>query len=541
MLLYRKLFQLRFEIRYAYDRVLNRFFHDSRNIPYRLNSFDCMRLLQSCRDIQQLKVTHGLIITNCYQQNPLLAAKLVSCYMDKGASVNDARLVFECTKERDVLLWNVMIQAYGTVGPHGEAVSLFQQMRTCIKPNIYTFPFVLKACAAMGDGRKTKEIHADILKAGIQDNVFVCNSLISAYSRCSEIKAACKVFDRIFARDIISWNSMIMGYAQNDCWKEALMLFHRMLTEFPGKPDLITMLSILPACGRLAALQQGLWIHTYLIKNQLEIDMVLGSALIMMYSKCGCLQVARRVFEMIPKRNVVLWNSIIGSYGFHGGAWEALELFSQMLETGVAPDDVTFVYVLSACSHAGCLARAWHYFDMMQNHFGILPTEEHCACVVDMLGRAGKLEEAMSFIRGMSLEPGLEVWGALLGACRIHNKIDLAEAAAKELFVLESTDAGRYVLLANIYAAARRWEDVAKVRRVMREGKVRKPLGCSMIEIERQTHAFGSYDQTHPLLNSIYAMLGWLEQNMKELHSPIAPNGVLQNVEGEVEDEYSAS
>ncbi|CAN6463923.1 unnamed protein product [Victoria cruziana] len=537
MLLYRKLFQLRFEVRYAYNGVPNRIFHDSRNLSYRLSSFDCMHLLQSCRNIQQLKVTHALVITNGYQQNPLLAAKLVSCYLEKGTSADDGRLVFECSKQRDVLLWNVIIKAYGIAGPYGEAISLFRKMRTCIKPNIYTFPFVLKACAAMGDGRKTREIHADIVKTGIEDNIFVRNSLISAYSRCREIKSASQVFDGSLARDIISWNSMIMGYTRNGCWKEALMLFCRMPSEFLGKPDLVTLLTILPACGQTGALQQGLWIHTYLIKNQLEIDMVLGSALIMMYSRCGCIQDARRVFDKIPERNVILWNSIIGSYGFHGSAQDALVLFSQMLETGVAPDDVTFVYVLSSCSHAGRLARAWHYFDMMQNHFGIVPTEEHCACMVDMLGRAGRLEEAMNFIRGMSLEPGREVWGALLGACRIHNRIDLAEAAADELFALDNADAGRYTLLANIYAAGGRWEDVVKVRRVMREGKVRKPLGCSMIEIEHQTHTFGSCDRTHPLLNGIHTMLGWLDQNMKELDSAAVRNAM----ELEVEDECLAS
>lgn len=496
---------------------LRSFCTTSRRRRLHRNSYDYTRLLQDCESAQILKTIHAQIIICGLPQNPFLAAKLVSKYAD-FRRIEDASQVFDCVSERDVLLWNVVVRGYANLGPFEKALDVYQQMLysgAC--PNRYTFPFVLKACAALGDGRKGQAIHGHAFRAGFELDLFVGNALVAFYAKCGDIEIARKLFDEIPERDLVSWNSMIAGYSQNNCLHEGLMLFHKMLRGSAGNaPDRVTLVTLLPVCAQLAAIQEGMWIHSYIIKLGMQVDVVLGSGLVGMYARCGHLDIARDIFDRIPNRNIVVWNAIIGGYGMHGHADQALELFAQMVEEGVRPDDISVLCIISACSHGGMVDKGLEIFERM-GEYGVERNVGHYACVVDLLGRAGRLDEAFAFIQSMPMDGGKNVWGALLGACRIHNNIELAEEAAQRLFVLDPANAGRYVLLAKMYEDAGQCEDAARVRKMMKERRVRKPLGCSEIEVDRVVHTFGVEDESHPMTGQIFDTLERLEMVIEEM------------------------
>ncbi|XP_068646743.1 pentatricopeptide repeat-containing protein At5g48910-like [Aristolochia californica] len=479
-----------------------------------VDSCDYSRLLRHCKSLKGLEKIHAQIIVTGLQQNPFLASKLVSQYAEH-LGMGIARKVFEAVRERDVLLWNVVIRGYADKGPFVEAIKVYHHMRSSgICPNRYTFPFVLKACAAIG-GRKGKEIHGHIMRAGLWSDLFVANALVALYAKCRDIQKARRLFDEICDKDLVSWNSMIAGYSQNEQMNEALELFHQMVGEDSRiMPDRVTLVTVLPVCAHLAAIQEGMWIHLYIIKSGIEIDVALGSGLVGTYAKCGRLETACLLFAKIAERNVVVWNMMIGGFGMHGHAAEAVEMFFQMVETGVCPDDISFVTVISACSHAGMVDRGLEFFKMMER-FSVERTAVHYSCVVDLLGRAGRLTEAFEFIEKMPVRPGKDAWGALLGACRIHGKIELAELAAERLFVLDPDNAGRYVALAKMYEDAGRMEDVARVRKLMRERRIKKQHGCSTIEVDCVLHIFGVDDDSHPMAKTIYDTLEHIEMEMK--------------------------
>ncbi|KAG9442839.1 hypothetical protein H6P81_018693 [Aristolochia fimbriata] len=482
---------------------------------YYVDSCEYTRLLLHCKSLSGLKKIHARIIVNGCEHNPFLASKFVGRYAEHG-SMDNARKVFEVVPERDVLLWNVVIRGYAERGPFAEAIKVYHRMRSSgIHPNRYTYPFVLKACAAVG-GRKGQEIHGHIFRAGLWSDLFVANALVALYAKCGDIVRARRLFDEIPDKDLVSWNSMIAGYSQNELTSEALELFHQMVVgeECRIMPDRVTLVTVLPVCAHLAAIQEGLWIHTHIIKSGMEIDVALGSGLVGTYAKCGRLSTARTLFAKIPQRNVVVWNMMIGGFGMHGHATEAIEMFLEMVGAGVRPDDISFVTLLSACSHAGMVDEGLELFKTMETH-GVERTPVHYACLVDLLARAGRLADALDLIEKMPVKAGKDAWGALLGACRIHGNLELAELAAEKLFVLDPDNAGRYVALAKMYEDAGRMEDVARVRKKMRERRIKKQHGCSMIEVDCVLHTFGVDDDSHPMAQSIYDTLEHLEMEME--------------------------
>ncbi|KAJ4966073.1 hypothetical protein NE237_017922 [Protea cynaroides] len=481
--------------------------------PFR-DSYEYSRLLQRYGGTKGLQVIHAQIITGGYGQNPFLAAKLVSQYAERGElSMGDARKVFDCVCERDILLWNVVIQGYAKSGPFGEALNMYDQMRTRgILTNRYTFPFVLKACAASGVGNKGRVIHGHVVKVGLELDLFVENALVAFYAKCKEIKISHRVFDEIQDKDLVSWNSMIAGYMQNGCANETLIILHQLLQDDTvGMPDHATLVSALPACAQAASIRDGIWIHSYIIKTGMKVDAALGSGLVAVYAHCGCLDTARELFDRLPERNIVVWNVMIRCYGMHGHAHEAIDMFSRMVETGVKPDGISFVSVLSACSHVGLIDEAWKLFYKMGD-YGVGKNDEHYACMVDLLGRAGYLDEAVKFIENMPVEAGKDAYGALLGACRIHSNIELGEEVAEKLFVLDPDNAGRYIILAKMYEDAGRWEDAARLRKVIRVKTIKKPLGYSAIALDNVVHTFGVEDESHPMTSQIFDTLERLEK-----------------------------
>eukprot|EP01018_Ginkgo_biloba_P037432 Gb_29874 [translate_table: standard] len=479
-----------------------RFFYDLRQShtlqiqleekPIWVSNTNCVphaSLLQACISIKTLKQIHAHMLITGLEQDVYLGTKLVNSYAKCG-SLKNARLVFDRIHQRNAYLWTMMIRGYAMNGPYGETILLYYLMQQAgIEPNNFTFSFVLKACASLSALQEGKEIHCHVLITGFETNVYVGTALIDMYAKCRSVENARQVFDRMSRRDVVSWNAMIAGYAQNGHAYEPLTLFHQMEMG-DAKPDLLTMASVLQACAHLGALKQGKYIHDYINKNGLESDVFVGTALIDMYAKCGSVGFARQVFDKMHERDVASWSAMIAGYGMHGHGEDALELFSQMRQRGVKPDHITFVCVLSACSHAGLVDEGWKWFECMRRDYCITPRSEHYACMVDLLGRAGRLNEAEDFIQKMPLKPDADVWGALLGACRIHGNIQLGERVAERLFNLKPKKVGYYTLLSNIYASAGRWDDVAKVRTMIKDKGLKKAPGSSFIEVNNRVHAF---------------------------------------------------
>lgn len=308
----------------------------------------------------------------------------------------------------------------------------------------------------------------------------------------------------------------LQGYTESGHGEEALALFAEM-RQAAMKPDRSAFASIVRACSGLVALEQGKQIHVDIIKGAFRSDMILQNALIDMYAKCGIMEDANRVFCKMSERNLISWTTTIVAYGRHGHGKEALQLFQQMQKVHMNPNDITFVGVLSACSHAGLVDDGWHYFDSMIRDHGITPRMEHYGCMVDLLGRNGHLQEACDFISRMPIKPSAAVWGALLSACRVHCNLDIGKCAAEHLFELEAQNAGTYIALSSIYAASGMLHDASKVRLMMKNRGLRKEPGCSWINIKDTVHAFVQGDQSHPQMQEIYAVLDGLVQKMKEV------------------------
>ncbi|KAL5702412.1 hypothetical protein ACHQM5_027634 [Ranunculus cassubicifolius] len=482
------------------------------------DSYEYTRLLQRCMSIKTLKEIHSQIISSGYIQNQFLAAKLVSQYVEYSASnMDDARRVFDCVLERDILLWNVIIRGYVNKGPLSEALSIFEQMQwNGVCANKYTYPYVLKACAVMGVKVKGQLIHSHLVKAGLEFDLFVGNALVTFYAKCHEIEISQKVFDEMLVKDIVSWNSMIAAYAQNGCPNEALKLFHQMLQDVTHcGPDHATFVSLLPACAQEAALKEGMWIHCYVVKSGMILNVALTSGLIAMYGNCGRFGVSWDLFSRSQEKNIAVWNAMIRCYGMNGLTNDALELFYKMIDSGIQPDGISFISVLSACGHGGLIDKGWELFGNMRD-YGVERWEEHYACMIDLLGRAGQLDEALTLFKSMPMERGKSVYGALLGVCRLHNNLQLAEEVAERLFILDPQNAGRYILLAKMYEDAGKLTDAARLRKTMKEKHVKKPLGSSVIEVDSMLHIFGAEDKSHPLKGKICDTLGQLEKVMED-------------------------
>eukprot|EP01018_Ginkgo_biloba_P003474 Gb_25271 [translate_table: standard] len=499
-------------------------------------------VLQACAHLgamQQGELIHGYIIRSGFELHVYVGNSLVAMYAKCG-SIQTARQLFDNMPKRDLVSWCSMIAGYAQNGHASEALTLLHQMQLAgMKPNAVTMVSVLSVCAHLGTLQQGKSIHGYIIRRGFELDVSVGNSLIAMYGKCGSVEIARKLFDKMSIKNVVSWNAMIAADSQNGHTNEALTLFHQM--QLAGvKPDSFTMVSVLPACSHLGALQQGKIIHAYIIRSQFELDVVC-TALIDMYVKCGSVQNARKLFDRMSKRDVILWSAMIAGYGMNGLGEEALQLFYQMQQTGTNPNDITFICVLSACSHAGLVDEGWQFFDSMTQKYSIIPKVEHYACMVDLLGRTGRLDEAQEFVQKMPLQPAAGVWGALLGACRIHGNIELGKHVAEHLFELDPENAGYYVLLSNIYAAASRWDDVTKVRIMMKERGLKKTPGCSWIEVNKRVHVFLVGNRSHPQSEKIFATLDTLATLMKDAGYVPDTNFVLHDVEEEVKEHLLGS
>ncbi|XP_077220140.1 tetratricopeptide repeat (TPR)-like superfamily protein [Tasmannia lanceolata] len=486
---------------------------------------------------------------NLYE-NSFVGSALVDMYCNCGR-VERARRVFDGILDWRIGLWNAMIAGYAQNGHDKEALRLFIEMEEVagLNPNPTTMASILPACVRCEDFSRKEDIHGYVVKRGFEGDRYVQNALMDMYSRVRKLEISQKIFDRMEDRDLVSCNTMITGYTINDRHEDALSLLNKMQRikeeehdngeEVLYRPNSITLMTVLPSCAALAALAKGKEIHAYAIRHELLSEVRVGSALVDMYAKCGCLTLSRKVFDRMPTRNAITWNVLIMAYGMHGDGEEALRLFREMVSTEEAkPSDVTFIAIFAGCSHSGLVSQGLELFYKMKDDHGVEPTPDHYACVVDLLGRSGQLEEAYRLITTMPPSPNQAgAWSSLLGACRIHNNVKLGEIAADHLLRLEPKAASHYVLLSNIYASAGLWEKAMEVRKNMKEMGVRKEPGCSWIEFGDEVHKFVAGDSSHAQSEELQVLLERLSERMRKEGYVPDTSCVLHNI-GEEEKEY---
>lgn len=503
------------------------------------NKITYVILLNACVNSAALhwgKEIHSRVAKAGFTSDIGVQNALISMYSRCG-SIKDARLVFDKMVRKDVISWTAMIGGLAKSGFGAEALTVYQEMQQAgVEPNRVTYTSILNACSSPAALEWGRRIHQQVVEAGLATDAHVGNTLVNMYSMCGSVKDARQVFDRMIQRDIVAYNAMIGGYAAHNLGKEALKLFDR-LQEEGLKPDKVTYINMLNACANSGSLEWAREIHTLVRKGGFFSDTSVGNALVSTYAKCGSFSDASIVFEKMTKRNVISWNAIIGGSAQHGRGQDALQLFERMKMEGVKPDIVTFVSLLSACSHAGLLEEGRRYFCSMSQDFAIIPTIEHYGCMVDLLGRAGQLDEAEALIKTMPFQANTRIWGALLGACRIHGNVPVAERAAESSLKLDLDNAVVYVALSHMYAAAGMWDSAAKLRKLMEQRGVTKEPGRSWIQVGDKLHYFVAEDRSHPQSEKIYAELDRLTHAMKMKGYVPDTRSVMHDVdEGEKEN-----
>lgn len=518
------------------------------------NNFTFPFLLNSCARLPTLKPgiqVHCHVIKFGFDLDLFVRNALMHFY-SVFKLLDDAQVVFEGSPVRDIVSYNTMINGCALVDKAGHALHLFREMQAFgIQPDEFTFVALLSASSSLNGSRIGKQIHGFVyrnlccidsnvlLKTAILDMYAKCglmnlaermfysmgsckstaawSSMVSGYAGLGETEAARRMFDQMDQRDVICWTAMISGYAQSGQYSKALELFVQM--EGLGiKPDEFTVASVLSACARLGALTFGERLHSRYIEGELcSQNIFLSTALIDMFSKCGNIDSALHMFHRIPKdlRTVSLFNSMISGLAQHGLGESALAVFREMEATGLRPDSITFVAVLSACSHSGLIKEGKKLFRSMSNVSGVKPHMEHYGCMVDLLGRDGCLDEAYDLIKSMPFVANSVIWRALLGACKLHGNVKIGEAASQKLIELEPDHGARYVLLSNMLANTNQWEEARRVRKLMEDRGIQKPAGWSYTELQGTLHRFLASDKSYLQDKAIYSMLQDMAMRLK--------------------------
>ncbi|XP_071930602.1 pentatricopeptide repeat-containing protein At4g18840-like [Coffea arabica] len=495
-----------------------------------------------------------MLKTGLFQQPFAASRLMTAAASSSIDSLSYAHTIFTQTPQPNTYMYNTLIRGYATSPTPNVALFLFLKLLCDdqdLLPDKYTYTFVLKACASLCRVKHGKQIHGCVIKNGLSWDVYICNTLLHMYAKCGCFEAArhmldrmpnrdvvswnavlsvyvemglvdlafdffsempvknleswnfmlsgyansglldeaWRVFDEMSVKDVVSWNALITGYANSGRYNEVLELFDDM-QRARVKPDNHTLVTLLSACAGIGALEQGKWVRAYMDRNGIEANGFLATALVDMYSKCGCIEKAVEVFDSASRKDVSTWNAMITGFSVHGFGEQALKVFSEMVENGFKPNDVTFVSLLSACSRAGLLFESHEIFDNMFSIYGIKPKIEHYGCLVDLLGRFGLLKEAEELVEKMPQKDVLIIWESLLSACRNHGNVELAEHIAGKLLELNPQDNAGYVQLSNIHASKGRWSDVVDIRRKMREKLVSKKPGGSVIEVNGVVHEF---------------------------------------------------
>ncbi|XP_008797468.2 pentatricopeptide repeat-containing protein At2g29760, chloroplastic-like [Phoenix dactylifera] len=479
----------------------------------RPNSYTFPFLLKACTRLATLvagEQLHGFMIKSGADLDIFSINGLIHMYTT-CQRIDLGHRVFYTSNEPDIVSWNAMLSGYINCGLLDHAQHLFDEMP---ERGIVSWNAMINGYAKSGDIRTASELFDRMPERNVES----WNTLIAGHAKCGRFDVARRLFDEMPIKNVVSWSAMITGYAQGDCPGEALALFEKM-KELGVRPNLAAIVSLLSACSQLGALERGRQVHAYIQRNKMKMDSIIGTALIDMYAKCGCINKAYEVFDALAPKDVFSWTAMIAGLAANGHGMKALELFAQMELDGIRPNEVTFVGVLCACSHGGLVESAERYFDSMRAKYGMEPTIEHYGCLIDALGRAGLLEEAVSLVQAAPANAVL--WGTLLGACWIHGNAEIAEYAIDRLVELKPEDGGVFVLLSNIYAMRGRWDKARRMRMLMKSKGLEKIPGCSSIEVHGIVHSFYVRDRSHPKTFEIYQMLDEIVMELKlDGHKP---------------------
>lgn len=483
-------------------------------------------------DVVNGVLIHLHVLKHGFDGDVFVSNALINMY-SKFGRLQDAQMVFDQMEVRDLVSWNSIIAAYEQNNDPSTALRFFKGMQLGgIRPDLLTVVSLTSIFSQLSDQRISRSIHGFVIRREWLDkDVVIGNALVNMYAKLGYMNCAHTVFDQLPRKDTISWNTLVTGYTQNGLASEAIDAYNMMEECRDTIPNQGTWVSIIPAYSHVGALQQGMKIHAKLIKNSLYLDVFVATCLIDLYGKCGRLEDAMSLFYEIPRDTSVPWNAIIASLGIHGRGEEALQLFKDMLAERVKADHITFVSLLSACSHSGLVGEGQKCFDIMQKEYGIKPSLKHYGCMVDLLGRAGYLEKAYELVSNMPIQPDASIWGALLSACKIHGNSELGTIASDRLLEVDSENVGYYVLLSNIYANTKKWEGVIKVRSLARDRGLRKTPGWSSVVVGSKAEVFYTGNQSHPKYTEIYKELKVLSAKMKSLGYVPDYSFVYQDVE----------
>ncbi|CAL9098673.1 unnamed protein product [Musa textilis] len=560
-------------------RFYRRLRENKRLEPDRLVLLSVAKACANSSDLVEAKWVHEEAVKFGFSSDLVLGNALIDMYGKCGFH-DGARRVFDDLPQKDVVSWTSLISACMSCRMPVEALRVFRDMlHLGVKPNSVTLSAVLRVCSESKALHVGRQIHCQALRRTLEDDVYVGSGLVDVYASCSSIRQARIVFDTIPYKDTVSWivmlaayfvdgeceealklfelmrsggvalspaswNCMISGLAQNGRPEEAFRMLGQM-QQLGFKPNHITVVSALPACSYIESLRRGREIHGYIFRHQILEGMVPLTALVLMYAKCGALDNAREVFNHMPRKDTVAWNTMILANSMHGCGEDALAVFHQMLECGVKPNSVTFIVVLTGCSHSQLVDVGKSIFNSMSTQHGLRPDADHYACMADVLCRAGHLEEAYGFIQSMPMQPTVGAWGALLASCRVYKNVDLAKIAAAHLFEIEPENPGNYVLLSNILVAAKLWDDASSIRMLMRDKMrdrgVTKVPGRSWVQIRNKVYTFVKDDDRNALRDEIYGFLKEIREKMRLDGYLPDTDYVLQDVNKEEKEELLCS
>ncbi|CAL1396538.1 unnamed protein product [Linum trigynum] len=515
------------------------------------SSHPTLQLLERCKTFGNLRQVHAqLLVTGlALHTYPLSRLLFVSSSSSPPAHT---LCIFNQIPNPTIFLFNTVISCFANHTNRTHlAFSLYDRAlhHPTVAPNSFTFPSLFKACGFRPWVRHGLPLHTHVFKfLEPPYDQFVQASLLNYYANCGKLDPARRLFDRICRPDLASWNSILAAYArraaenrdETDVSIETLHLFHEMQRNANVRPNEVTLVAVIGACSNLGALGQGAWAHRLVLKSGLNLNRYVGTALIEMYSKSGRVDFARQVFDQLPHRDTLCYNAMIGGFAMHGNGLQALELCEKMELEGLAPDNVTFVFAMSACSHSGLVEQGHKIFQSIKQVYGIEPTVEHYGCVVDLLIRNGRLKEAEERVKDMPVKPNAVIWRSLLAGARIHGDLQLGEMALKQLLQLEPQKSGNYALLSNMYASTNKWEEVKKVREAMKEAGIIKFPGSSLVEIGGTMHEFITGDRTHPCSSDVFAMVEEMNMRLQEHgHNPNTREVLFDREEEDKEDDPS--
>ncbi|KAK9071766.1 hypothetical protein SSX86_008195 [Deinandra increscens subsp. villosa] len=470
-------------------------------------------LLKACggqNDFRLVKMIHTHILKFGFSSDIYVPNALIDSYSRCGlVGVGAAKKVFSVMDDRDTVSWNTMIGGLVKANRLSEARQLFDEMP---ERDMVSWNTILDGYAKSGQLNDAFELFEKMPER----NVVSWSTMLTGYSKAGDMDMTRMLFDKMPVKNLVSWTIIIAAYAEKGLVKEAVDLYEQM-EEAGYRPDDGAIISILAACAESGLLWLGKLVHQSIKRHRYQCSTLVENALVDMYAKCGSLNKALSIFNGMGEKDLVSWNAMIHGLAMHGHGSEALDLFSKLKREGFAPDKVTFVGVLCACTHGGYVDEGIRYFYTMERDYGVPPEIEHYGCVIDLLGRGGRLQEAFRLVRTMPVEPNVIIWGALLGACRLYNAVELAQDVLEHLVKLEPQNAGNYSMLSNIYAATGNWAGVADVRMKMQNTGNEKQSGASLIELEDSIHKFTVKNTSHPASDKIYQMVDGLTAHIEKV------------------------